>query len=170
MTHQQGFTLAEALTALAVCAILIAMAAPSFHSLVARQQLIASANAIAGMINMARAHGMASGVAYLCDGERGCDEFAWTSSLVLTSSALQDVSTNHTDILYRHQFPEKVRVTWRRFRGSALRYGMRGHTYYQNGHLLVCHSENRREARKIVMNWIGRPRIEAADPKACNER
>lgn len=158
-----GATLVEMAVALVILVLLTLGASSALGGLHARYQITAATNNVLGFVHQARAHGLSHGAAYICDGESGCDKFGWTGQLVLVTQTGPDA-----ELLQRLHLPAGTRVKWNGFRGQALYYGPRGHSFFQNGHLLICHHRAGIPPRKIVVNWVGRPRIEAAHPDHCN--
>lgn len=64
---EQGFTLLELLIAIAVAAILLAVAVPSYQSLVQRNSLTANVNDLVGDLNYARSEAVTRGQdVYIC--------------------------------------------------------------------------------------------------------
>jgi len=162
--RHRGFTLMELIVTLTVLAVLLSAAHNLHNDWLPKQRVVAASNRVLGFIHQARAHALTHGTTYLCDGDSLCDQFKPTRSLLLAGDANHDGKVAASDIIEYLELPEGTTLTWRRFRGKALRYGRRGHLHYQNGHFLIC---NQNHARKIIMNVIGSARIEPANPLQC---
>jgi type IV fimbrial biogenesis protein FimT len=163
-SHRRGFTLMELMIALIVLAGLLSAGHSLHKDWLPEQRVVAASNRVLGFIHQARAHALTHGTTYLCDGDSLCDRFKPTQSLLMASDTDDDGKIAAADIIEHLQLPEGTTLTWRRFRGKALRYGRRGNLYYQNGHFLICNQDH---ARKVIMNVIGAARIERADARQC---
>jgi type IV fimbrial biogenesis protein FimT len=114
---------------------------------------------------MTRADAMGTGDRLLCDGNSDCSTFGRTRSLVMGHDRNGDQRLSKMEVLRKLQLTGKVILVWKRFRGTFLGYEANGNSRFQNGSFYIC---NDVAARRIVMNWIGRPRIEAATPGDCD--
>lgn len=162
--RHRGFTLMELIITLMVLAVLVSAGHSLHNDWLPKQRVVAASNRVLGFIHQARAHALTHGTTYLCDGNSLCDRFKPTRSLLIASDADNDGKVATPDIIEYLELPEGTTLIWRRFRGKALRYGRRGHLYYQNGHFLICNQDH---ARKVIMNVIGAARIERADALQC---
>ncbi|EKF74495.1 hypothetical protein A11A3_08740 [Alcanivorax hongdengensis A-11-3] len=160
-----GFTLLELLFCIAIMAVLVISAHNAVSDWLPKERVVAGTNNVLGMILEARANAMTGAGYLICDGLQNCQHFGKTNKLIMGS----DSNGNHTlekkEIERVLTLPPGTWLTWKRFRGTALVYRHSGKAYFQNGHFLVC---NKHHARKIIMNWIGRPRVEAASASHCH--
>ena len=173
MQRQSGFTLIEAMTALAVAGILAAVAAPSFSDFIERQRASAAMTAL--MAHMAQARMAAITYrrpAVLCPSANGISCAAgvdWSGGWML----FLDRNGNHQ----RDEGDEVIRVdlepTSRHLSVSSttgrpqLRYLPDGRSAGTNLTIAVC---NHREELlgKVIVNNMGRPRSERPKaPAAC---
>ena len=164
MPHR-GFTLIELMLTLAVAALLLAMAAPSFNRLVANHRGAAAMNQMAGAVNFARSLAITQGgVVTLCPGRSteclGRDQWH--------RGALIFVDQNRNGILDGNERVTRAlpalepgeRIYWRSFRNRTyLQFHARGYTRWQNGNFLYCPPDgDPRLARMAIINPPGRLR------------
>ncbi|MFN3712602.1 MAG: GspH/FimT family pseudopilin [Alcanivoracaceae bacterium] len=158
---RRGLTLPELLIGLAIASITLAVAMPPLHQIIERQKVVASSHDVMRLIAQARAEALVHGEIRLCDANHRCERFLQTTRLEVVRGP--PASANDDDILTSLTLPSGVTVRWNRFRGQALWFHRDGRSHYQNGSFLIC---NRSSARRIVLNWAGRPRMETATPDA----
>lgn len=152
-----GFTLVELLFVLAVIATISITTAPSLQHFIHSQRVAHATNNVISLIYQGKSEAIVNGKVSVCDANHSCQLFDQTQHLTLVRH-----NSNGTDDIIRHiKLPHDITLRWNRFRGNALTFHRGGIAYYQNGHFLIC---NRYAARKIVMNWAGRPRIEKSVP------
>lgn len=154
-----GFTLLECLTALSTLSVLAMIAHNIGLPMIQEYRVIAATNSVAGLIREARANAMTDGNRLICDGERGCSSFKRTTILIEGRDTNMNNALEKSEIHHHVKLPSDTWLEWKRFRGTHLRYRNRGATRFQNGHFLICSGN---KGRKIIMNWIGRTRIEKA--------
>jgi prepilin-type N-terminal cleavage/methylation domain-containing protein len=77
MMRGRGFTLLEAAITLAVLAIVAAAAVPSYHNMLARQQLRAAGEQLALDLRMAREHALRSGQPVFVNAREGAKDWCW---------------------------------------------------------------------------------------------
>jgi type IV fimbrial biogenesis protein FimT len=155
----RGFTLPELLIGLAIASITLAVAVPPLNRAIERQKVVTSSHDIMRLVAQARAEALVHGEIRLCDANHRCESFLQTSRLEIVRGP--PASAGADDILASLTLPSGVTVRWNRFRGQALWFHRDGRSHYQNGSFLIC---NRSAARRIVMNWAGRTRVEMATP------
>jgi len=167
-----GFTLWELLIVLAIAAVLAALAAPTFATVVREARMSSAANQLLGALHFARSEAILRGVpTVVClTGPSGeCLEHAGDSAhgwlvfhdVVRGSRVRQD----DADIpLRRVELPELVRVSGTR---SAVTYwpvSRAGTT----GTFRLCHLRGAARERAVVVSRNGRPRVElAAEGTEC---
>jgi len=162
MKHQ-GITLLELLFTLAICAIVLTIAAPNYQRLIIQQQLAHASQQLLAFLHYARHLATAQGGAYVCDGELGCSDFQRTHAVELFISDTQGGLASHQ----WQQFHPNISVQWRRFRGEHLYFNSQGRSVFSNGHFLLCHEQSHNLAYKVVLNWGGRARIEKTSNENC---
>ncbi|PHS56663.1 MAG: hypothetical protein COB00_19890 [Alcanivorax sp.] len=154
-----GFTLLECLTALIILSLLAMTANIITPAFIQEYRVIAATNSVAGLIREARANAITDGNRLICDGERGCSSFKRTTLLIEGRDINRNNALEKNEIRHYLHLPNDTWLEWKRFRGTHLSYRNRGATRFQNGHFLICSGD---KGRKIIMNWIGRTRIEKA--------
>lgn len=161
----RGFTLIELLAALAVAALLLAFAVPSFRNLVARERGAAAMNQMLGAVAAARAEAItARRVVTLCPGRSGrcLGRNQWHAGALIFHDADADGRIDAADRVTRAlpALAEGDRVYWRSFRNrSYLQFHPRGFTRWQNGNFLYCPADaDPARARMAIINAQGRIR------------
>lgn len=162
-----GFTLYELLLTLGIAAVLVSMAAPSFHQLLARNRQTIEINSLFHAFHEARkASIMRRQVVSLCPSDDGRTCLAgtdWSSGWIMFENTDQDsppeVDSNEL-VLRAHRVSDAMRISANR-RGFTLRATFRRAT---NGTFVVCHAENAVPAKALVVSYTGRPRVALARP------
>lgn len=75
--HARGFTLLEAAIAVAVLAVITAAAVPSYHNMLARQQLRQAGEQLALDLRMAREQALRGGQPVFVSGRAGAKDWCW---------------------------------------------------------------------------------------------
>lgn len=161
----KGVTLPELIISLAIISLLAVVGSPSIQRNLDRARVISATNNILGLIHLARSTSLSNRQVYLCDGHYHCDAFRKTNTLQLLHPRANKDGTSDLDVFQELTLPAKTHVQWKRFRGNALLFHTDGRTHFQNGHFLIC---GETAARKIVMNWAGRPRVETTPLENCS--
>ncbi len=173
MPPTRGFTLSELVVAMAVCAISLAVAAPSFSSLLASQRLIGTSNRVLVEIQSARLLAVHSNNrATICgsdDGETCNGSANWSSG---TLTFLDNNRNGRRDALE----PALRRLHLEELHGlqigtsngrKSLAFTPAGFTAGTNLTLHIC-AHNRREWRQIIVNLAGRSRVyRPLEPSIC---
>ena len=160
----KGFSLVELLVVLVISAILASQALPFANHLLAQSRIKGATSEVLRAIQMARAEAIGKGTIYLCDDSVQCKFDQRTRQLRVLLDRTNNGDFNHMELLASIDMPGDTFLSWRRFRGDALAFRANGLAYFQNGHFLVCHQQR---GRKVVVNWVGRPRVEQAPEGAC---
>lgn len=163
-TAKGGFTLIELMISLVLLSIFSVIAQQAWNTIIPRYRVKVATADIHSLIRKARADALSQGQQLLCDGERGCSRFETTGIIHVGHDRDRDGQLSETELTEAYRLPDGVTVTWKRFRGNALMFGHRGIAHFQNGSFYVCSTHS---AKRIVMNWIGRPRIETATLEDC---
>lgn len=172
--RRRGFTLFELLVTVAVAALLLALAVPSFDAIVARQRQSAEINALFHAVHRARKESiMRRRVVSICpspDGERCEPGRDWSDGWIVFENRDRDEPPAVDDgepVLHRHRVGPQIRLTANR-RGFTLRSTVQRAT---NGTLVACDAEGRIPAKALVVSWTGRPRValqnSRGEPYAC---
>lgn len=174
---EHGFTLVELLMALAVMAILGTFAVPSFHSLMDSSKLTAASNALLSSMHLARSEAIKRGNrVVLCktaDGvvcaERGGWEQGWMVFQDTNNNGERD--SNEVVIQRIQPLAASLRLTGNSTVARYVSFLATGGTRlvgggFQAGTLTVC-NQSAGEARLIVLNAVGRPRIQKVGSTSC---
>lgn len=171
-TAQGGFTLIELLTAVAVLAVLIALAAPSFRNTILDSRRTAVTNEVLISLQSARAESFKlSRDAYACpslDSGASCSTSAsaWTTGWMVWVDRDRDGSFDSPDELIRYQSNDSKGVTLTtnaanaRIRYRPFQVGLVGAS------IAVCDERGTTDAtqhRSIIVSDTGRPRIAKGD-------
>jgi type IV fimbrial biogenesis protein FimT len=164
MRTTYGFTLPELIVAMAISAVLLAMATPSFSRLAQSQRLVATSNQLLAQIQAARllaVHRNARVV--ICgsaDGERCSGTPDWSNGTLSFVDANRDGQHTAGESVSRFLSAEElndlhVRSTIGR---PVLAFSPDGHTAGGNLTLQIC-APDRQQWRQIVVNLAGRSRV-----------
>jgi type IV fimbrial biogenesis protein FimT len=172
-----GWTLMEALTALAVLALVLAMASPSMGQLRARQRLQGVAQQLQDVLVWARSEALMRqlrvGVCASADGQRCDPSGRWEQGWLV----FEDRTANG--------WREPQEVVLQTFQADAARYLIRGNTLvaamvsftplgrsqlpsgaFQAGTIRICDRISG-EGWKVVVNALGKPRLERDAAAEC---
>lgn len=167
---QSGTTLLELLVVVAVSAILLTLAAPSFAAFVRNSQMTSAANALISALQLTRSEAIKRGsYAVMCPSATGssCASTGdWDQGWLVFHDANNNagVDAGEAVILTRQALPAGLRAT---SKGSTARYisyepsgGTRQITNaFQSGTLTVCsESGSLDSARQIIISKTGRAR------------
>lgn len=161
----KGFTLLEALVSAAILAIFATITHTLFTDFIPRYQVISSAYSVHNLILKARAGALSDrSQRMICAGNTGCSTFNQTDSLIMGRDDNQNGQLETGEVIESLNFPGNTTLEWKRFNGNSLVFHSSGISHFQNGSFYIC---NKHAGRKIVMNWIGRTRIEALPGNLC---
>lgn len=179
-TRAQGWTLVEAMVVLAIVAVLVAVALPSFAGVIQQARLAAATHELLSMIALARSEAVkrnARTVLCVATGETGCALTGdWNQGWLL----FEDVNSNgaldaaektiryqpalHADLVIKGNTPVAKYVS---FLGSGRSHLLSG--AMQAGTISICHRASTPvEGRAIVMNVVGRPRVKTWTPATAS--
>lgn len=170
MKKQTGITLMEALVSLLIIGMTLSLGQPSLQRVIESQRLTAATNDTLAVLLQARSSSLVRGDIVICIKNSSCHGDNPGPGLM----AFHDNNKN-----LRHDIDElivaetndtkKIQWQWKSFRGKPwFRYKATGKGYYQNGSFIVCLGGT---GRRVVVNWVGRPRIERNMPQgACPAR
>ncbi len=169
-----GFTLLELLVTVAVAALLLAVAVPSFDAMIARQRQSAEINALFHAVHGARKESiLRRRVVSICpspDGARCAPGRDWSAGWIMFENRDRDeppAVDEGEPVLDRHRVDPRIRLTANR-RGFTLRATVQRAT---NGTFVACDAAGRVAARALVVSWTGRPRAalrnSRGEPYAC---
>ncbi|ERJ17889.1 Pre-pilin like leader sequence protein [Salinisphaera shabanensis E1L3A] len=102
----RGFTLLELIVAMAVAAILLAIAIPSYRSVIQRNSMAATVNDLVGDLNFARSQAVTRGrQVYVCrsNGNNSCDgDGDWSDGWIIYAPDPGSESPNDDNVLRVH--------------------------------------------------------------------
>lgn len=158
---ETGFTLLEALIALAVISIVLGLAAPSFTQLIARNRVDSAVNMIAQAFSLARAEAVARNLAVsLCPLSGSSCGGDWTQGTLVfvdeNENGVRDVGDVRIEQTATN-FPQ-LTITANNF-GNSVTYFPDGSVSI-NGSVRVCDSNG--YGMQLTVNAVGRPRLEDA--------
>lgn len=163
--HAGGFSVIELIAIVTIVGILLAVGIPSFQSLIQRQRLTTTANALFMAVNLARSEAIQRGTRV--DLVPAGDGHSWNDGWVIfvDANGNRRPDAGETIVFTHDRVDRDLRITPRftdskvqyiafngtgRTRTNASRYTS------QSGHWLL---ELGTQSRKIVINFLGRPRV-----------
>lgn len=156
-----GFTLIELMFTLAVAAILLAIAAPSFKPVIARSELATAGNEVVGALNFTRQQAVyVSANVLLCpsrDGVTCAHTIHWEGGWLVATDRDGDNQPDAAPIHVQQALPAGVIVLSSRGR-TQVRYHADGSAPGSNLSLIVCRHGHADSARLVVVSNAGRPR------------
>jgi type IV fimbrial biogenesis protein FimT len=175
----RGFTLLELLVAMVITAILLMVAAPSMAAIIDSMRLTSAANSFVSHLYMARSEAIkrnnrvalcksADGV--LCTANSGWEQ-GWVMFQDTNDNGILD---SGEPVIVREQgLMGGLRMTGNQSVAKYVSFTPTGATKlaaggFQAGTLTLCHpSKAKNEARQIVLNAAGRPRVQTITMNNC---
>lgn len=163
----QGFSLMELMVTLSVAGILLGIAAPAFNDLLLDSKRTAAVNAFAHSIHLARMaalnHGRTVSICRSLDGQTcSNDTVDWQAGWIVFVNADRDeppVRDTHEPILSVQGAASGNTIS-----SNRRSYSFQPHTNgVVNGTLVFCDSRGPTQARAIIINHAGRPRLATRD-------
>jgi len=170
----RGFTLVELMITISIASILLAVAVPSYQSLMKGSHLTTQANEFMTALHYARSEAVKRGIRVtICKSADGatCNGDSWQDGWLIFSDAGIAGSVDSGDEVLR-VFPKLAGSSLKggsnfSDRISYLRNGRsQGGNNLPNGTFTLCHQE---DAREIIINVSGRARVKKADCPANKE-
>jgi len=177
MKAEQGFTLTELLTVIAIGGILAAMAVPSFQDMVANSRITSTTNTLIGQLSLARSEAVkrnqnvvlcrsanATAATPTCDGG-GAWEDGWLLFVNVDEDATPDFNPGAGDILLRVQEP----LTGSLNLGAAaandvhIEFATDGLTAMggATSHFAICDTRGVTDGRQVSIGILGRPELQS---------
>lgn len=163
----KGFTMVELMITISIASILLAVAVPSYQSLMQESRLTTQANELMTALHYARSEAVKrGGRVTICKSSDGatCNGVNWEDGLLVFNDMDIAGSVDNGDEILR-VFPKLNGSSLKgggnfSSRVSYLRNGRsQGNNNFPNGTFTLC---NQGSARKIVINVSGRARVEKA--------
>ncbi len=169
--HSRGFTLLELMVALAVFAILIGIAVPGFASMIDQQRMSTGLNNLGLSLSVTRQEAVRMNRTLTLAPLNG----DWNQGWVIFVDKNNDGSVDAGETILRDVPPDarlrmhanKPVVKYVRFNGHGQTELLNGG--FQAGTFRFCPSATGAEGRKLIVNQVGRWRVERGviDPKYC---
>ncbi|MDO8273800.1 MAG: GspH/FimT family pseudopilin [Gammaproteobacteria bacterium] len=162
--QQQGFTLPEIITTLAIVGILSGLAAPGLQALTEQKQGETTLRTLAEHLALARASAANYGrTVTFCRSADGLTcSGNWSDGSIVFTDRNADRLINQDDLLLRSQVNTQLQgsIEWRAFQNRQyLQIEATGFMRYQSGNFLYCpHDGDPRNALQLIVNNTGRAR------------
>ncbi len=175
----RGFTLVELLVAVTVLAVLAAIATPSLVAMINSAKLTSASNDLLAHLHLARSEAIKrKSRVVLCksaDGVTCSDSGGWEQGWIVFHDANNDAARSGSETVIQRQLSlaASLRLTGNLNVAKYVSFSASGATQlvggnFQAGTLTVCrHSEEGGEARQIVLNAVGRPRVQRTAVTRC---
>ncbi len=169
-----GYSLYELVVTLGIASVLFGLGLPAFDGLIADKRLRAETDALFHAAHLGRQESIIRRrVVTICPSTDGefCDPGNnWSDGWILfvnESRASREERDPGEPILMRHEVADAIEIQANRrhfsFRSTELRA--------TNGTLIACDRGTRADARAVVVNYLGRPRVayrnRRGDPYRC---
>lgn len=175
LKQQAGFTLVELIVTIAVLAILLAVAVPSFISSLETNRISSFLQEASGAVRYTRSEAIKrNGVVTICaSSDQATCTGTWNQGWIIFDDANGDGNRAGSEELLRVKdgFENGYGMTWSGANSGFIRFDGRGYTVSQQGTFKVCGRENRaRDARGLVIQNSGSLRFAAdTDSDGVNE-
>lgn len=155
---EKGFTLLEAFMVLAILAIVLAIAAPSFTQLIANKQVDSSVSQIAQAFNLARAEAVARNLpTSVCPNSNGNCGASWAGGALVFVDQDQDGAQDAGDVTLETIASDFSQLTFTANNYTNSVTYLADGSVTVNGSIRVCSAYG--FGMQISINAIGRPRI-----------
>jgi type IV fimbrial biogenesis protein FimT len=166
----KGFTFLELIITIAIAAILMGIAIPSFQSLISSTRIYSQSRKLFNTLVMTRSHAITSGFrTILCptiDGEQCHKGNKWHHQLIIFEDRNSDGKRNleSEPLIHTTEAAEQLNI----YSGSSyastgarrkVAYYPMGHAYGSTITITVCDKKGATEPHLIVVSNFGRPRI-----------
>ena len=166
----KGFTFLELIITIAIVAILMAIAIPSFQSMISSTRIYSQTRTLFNTLVMTRSRAITSGHrTILCptiDGEQCNNDNKWSHQLIIFEDRNRDGKRNPKTepVIYTAEAAEQLNI----YSGSSytstgarrkVAYHPMGHAYGSAITITVCDKRGATEPYLIVVSNFGRPRI-----------
>jgi type IV fimbrial biogenesis protein FimT len=177
--RKSGFTLIEMLGVLAVTALLASMAAPSMTDAIDSVKLSAASNDLLSGLHLARSEAIKrNSPVVLCksaDGVSCASTGGWEQGWIVFHDANNNSLREPSETIILRELPlsASLRLTGNQHVARYVSFAPSGATKlvgggFQAGTLTVCRqSQLGGEARLIVLNAVGRPRVQRSAVSSC---
>ncbi|MES9858231.1 MAG: GspH/FimT family pseudopilin [Sedimenticola sp.] len=168
-----GITLIELLIVMAILAILLASAGPSFSSMIGGTVITTTVNDMVGRLHLTRSEAVKRGIKVtLCpssDNTSCLDTIEWHHGFIIFSNENGNGVVDGEDQLLHSYRPSSSRV------GIYSTSGRKKSTYKPNGSasgtnatFAICDSSGETAPRYVIVSNTGRPRTSESKPRSSN--
>jgi len=169
-TFARGFTLAEALIALSIIALLSGLAVPAFTRMIRHQQLNSASMELAAAFAYARQESITRRCPVLIDHPNGRWENGWRVFADVDNDGRLD--RDEPLLKQARPLPAGIRISGNTPVRRYVRYTPTGATRligggFQAGTLTLCHADGQQAVRKLILNAAGRMRRSRGEPGGC---
>ena len=165
LVSHRGFTLLELLVTIAVAAVLLAIAIPSYLGMVQRNTIAANANDLVGDFNYARSEAVARGrPVHVCQSndQSSCGNGNWDQGWIIFAPDAGSSAPTNANILRVHgQLDQTINVGYSRSAGTQVIFDANGFARSSNGTFDIT-SNDTTDRTQIRIATSGR--IERLDP------
>lgn len=168
MRRPQGVSLVELIMVLAIMAILVTAALPSYFKLIENQERVQLVNQMMGALHYARSKAVNERrIVAVCSGVVQCEsESIWRAHImVFTDHDAMGQLAPEQVADFKNEIPQGYAWHWKSFRRQPyLQFNANGTTRALNGTLLLCFDEH--PVHSIVISLSGRARSESPSRNA----
>lgn len=160
----RGFSLLELMVALAVLGVLLAIGVPAFGSLIDNQRMDSSVSSLLRSINYARTEAIRRNRHITLAPVGGDWNNGWLTFIDGNHNGVPDPG----DVVLQTEYPARnQRLDANANIASYLRYNAQGESEllnggFQSGTFSFCPRQPEHEGRRLIINRIGRARVERA--------
>lgn len=165
----RGFTLPEAVTAVAIVGVLISLATPTLRSLSLNNRMSAEVNGLMAALHTTRSEAIKRGLAVtVCkspNGTKCSDDSEWREGWIMFTDPNENHKLDAGEIVIRVQQGWQGELALR-YGGPKASYAYL--TYYPEGYarpnatFTFCDNRGYAKAKAILINTVGRPRSSTA--------
>jgi type IV fimbrial biogenesis protein FimT len=177
--YSQGMTLIEALTSLALAAVLLGIAVPAFDALLSSSRLSSASNGFFTSLFLARSESIKRNArVVMCisaDGETCSATGYWDQGWVVFHDADNDAQVDAGEAIITHvnSLPNNISIRGNTPVSKYVSYSPQGNSKligggFQAGTVTICQvSATTTESRNIVISATGRPRVQKSTVASC---
>ncbi len=165
--RQHGFTLVELLVVLAISAIILSIAVPSFINIISNSRVETAVNEVVVAINLAKSEAVKTGqTTVFCQSSTGTecssDRTAWADGWILFSDTDGDkvLDDNERLIRIRESFNPELQFNLNEGKNSSLIRFLPNGRLKPNGSFCFRNSVDATNSRKVVLFRTGRIRTD----------